>query len=318
MKLKFTIYLLGGIVLMVFSNYCGAQSMKQRVKRLEMRVERLDKSVSTLRRQNKVLKDSIASLKIEIQRLKGNDDDMEKAIPASAYRILEKVPSVRNNLSQKIAYKDKTFDTYLVENGKDIQLFWKNNDQSIRFFNYLRHLLVQQEKQLVFAMNAGMYTKEFAPQGLYIENGQELSEIDRHKDKYGNFYMQPNGIFLVDASGQGHVITTEKYDQFNGDIQQATQSGPMLVIDGEINNKFSETATSVHYRNGVGIDRNGRVIFIISNQQVNLYTFAKIFKDHFGCKNALYLDGNISKMYLPELDREQLGGPFGPIIGITK
>jgi uncharacterized protein YigE (DUF2233 family) len=55
----------------------------------------------------------------------------------------------------------------------------------------------------------------------------------------------------------------------------------------------------------------------MSKKEVNLYEFAKYFKDA-GCKNALYLDGFVSRTYLPEKDWIQIDGNFGVIIGVTE
>ena len=100
-------------------------------------------------------------------------------------------------------------------------------------------------------------------------------------------------------------------------IKSATQSGPMLVIDGKLHSKFNKKSTSTHYRNGVGILPNGNLIFVMSKEKVNFYAFANYFKEK-GCQNALYLDGFVSKTYLPAKGSEDLGGNFGVIMGEVK
>lgn len=42
------------------------------------------------------------------------------------------------------------------------------------------------------------------------------------------------------------------------------------------------------------------------------------FSKKKGCKNALYLDGFVSRTYLPEKNWSQLDGNFGVIIGVTE
>ncbi|QHS58592.1 phosphodiester glycosidase family protein [Chitinophaga agri] len=72
------------------------------------------------------------------------------------------------------------------------------------------------------------------------------------------------------------------------------------------------------YHSGVGILSNGNVVFIISKEaNTTFFDFASIFKDLFGCSDALYLDGAISKMYLPQHRPEDTGGDFGVIISVT-
>ena len=55
----------------------------------------------------------------------------------------------------------------------------------------------------------------------------------------------------------------------------------------------------------------------MSKQEVSFYDFAKYFKK-IGCENALYLDGFVSRTYLPEKNWIQTDGNFGVIIGVAK
>ncbi len=165
-------------------------------------------------------------------------------------------------------------------------------------------------------MNGGMYKKDGTPQGLYIEEGETKVAADRKAKGYGNFYMQPNGIFYLTEDKKGYICSTENFKTPKG-IEYATQSGPMLVIEGEIHPKFGKESTSTHIRNGVGILKDGRILFVISKDRVNLYNFADYFRKR-GCKNALYLDGYVSKAYIPQRNIDQRGGNFGVIIAETK
>ena len=54
----------------------------------------------------------------------------------------------------------------------------------------------------------------------------------------------------------------------------------------------------------------------MSKVPINFYDFATFFKDQ-GCSNALYLDGFVSRTYLPEKKWEQTNGNFGVIIGLA-
>ena len=47
---------------------------------------------------------------------------------------------------------------------------------------------------------------------------------------------------------------------------------------------------------------------------INFHDFANYFKS-LGCENALYLDGFVSKTYLPSEGYNTLNGNFGIIIG---
>ena len=200
---------------------------------------------------------------------------------------------------------------------QNLRLYWKDSaGDRYKSLGKLKRSLEEEGKELVFAMNGGMYQKDGSPLGLYIEDGKILAPINTVQEAYGNFYLQPNGIFYLTKDNKAGVYKTPDLPPTE-QIQYATQSGPMLVIDGNIHPKFSETSTSVHYRNGVGILPDGKILFVMSKEKVNLYTFASIFLDH-GCQNALYLDGFVSKTYLPEQEWEQTGGNFGVIIGEVK
>ena len=90
----------------------------------------------------------------------------------------------------------------------------------------------------------------------------------------------------------------------------------MLVIDGQIHATFKQGSTNLNTRNGVGILPNKKVIFAMSKKEMSLYDFADYFKK-LGCNNALYLDGFVSRTYLPEKNWVQNDGNFGVIVGVT-
>lgn len=202
------------------------------------------------------------------------------------------------------------------KNGK-LAFYWKDqNNNPYKTFDALKAALARNNKTLQFAMNGGMFLKDYSPQGLYIENGQVLREMDTTQTAYGNFYMQPNGIFLLHRSGRGQVIQSSQF-AMDTSILYATQSGPLLVIDSAMHPKFNHSSSSTFIRNGVGILPNGNILFIISKEPVNFHASAQSFLEK-GCRNALYLDGFVSRCYLPEQDVRQMDGNFGVIIAQTK
>lgn len=199
---------------------------------------------------------------------------------------------------------------------QDLQFFWKDDKGEIfRNHGNLKKWLASKNQKLQFAMNGGMYLQDRSPQGLYIQNGKELAKINLVEEAYGNFYLQPNGIFYITKGKKGVVSSTTSF-QPSDDIEFATQSGPMLVIDDQIHSAYRQGSKNLHIRNGVSVLPNGHLLFAMSKAPINLYDFASYFKNK-GCKNALYLDGAISKTYLPEKDWEQLDGNFGVIIGVV-
>ena len=98
-------------------------------------------------------------------------------------------------------------------------------------------------------------------------------------------------------------------------VKFAIQSGPLLIIDREINEKLNKNSNSKMTRSGVGVLNSKELIFIMVNTGTSLYEFANIFKN-IGCVNALYLDGLNLAIYSPKKDIYQTDGHFGVIIGI--
>ena len=171
--------------------------------------------------------------------------------------------------------------------------------------------------RLSFAMNAGMYDRDQAPVGLYVEDGRELKRLSTANGP-GNFHLKPNGVFYVKGDRAG-VLDTARYARSKLKPDFATQSGPMLVIDGRIHPKISQDGPSQKVRNGVGVRDDGRTaIFAISERPVSFGAFARLFKDDLDCRNALFLDGSVSSLYAPGLGRSDLSRPLGPMVGASR
>ncbi len=199
-----------------------------------------------------------------------------------------------------------------------LDLFWRDGaGQPYRQFSALREDLEHHGKNLVFAMNGGMYQPNFSPVGLFVAEGVELFPLNRHTGS-GNFSQQPNGVFLVEGES-ARVITTSAYWDEKPKPQLATQSGPMLVHDGEITTSAVMAPGSPwrKIRNGVCAPSPEIVVFAISDSPVTFYAFAGYFRDHVHCREALYLDGSISSLYAPRLSREDRGYDMGPILGVV-
>ena len=160
-----------------------------------------------------------------------------------------------------------------------------------------------EQLKLSFAMNAGMYSQQLTP--LITSAGP------------GNFGLLPNGVLcLTDKSAR--VIESHRFAQTHPRCTFATQSGPMLVIDNALHPRFLPNSNSRYVRNGVGVSSDHMVHFAISNSPVNFHVFARLFRDILNTPQALYLDGNISRLHAPALDRSDPGFPMGPIIGVVK
>ena len=207
--------------------------------------------------------------------------------------------------------------SYKVDVSKtDLRLYWKNDkNQQFNSIANLKSWVESKNKKLVFAMNGGMYMENRSPLGLYIENTKQWRRLNTARGG-GNFYLQPNGVFYITTDNKPGICKTREFVN-NGKIKYATQSGPLLVVNGAINPIFTKGSANTNIRNGVGILPTGEVVFAMSKSDVSFYDFAKYFHDQ-GCKYALYLDGFVSRTYLPEKNWTQTDGDFGVIIGVTK
>ncbi len=183
-------------------------------------------------------------------------------------------------------------------------------------FSALNSAVGAQGKQLTFAMNAGMFGKDLKPIGYYVEGGKLLHKANRAGGP-GNFHLKPNGIFYV-AGDKAGVMETGAFVRSGIKPDLATQSGPMLLINGAVHPKISASGTSLKIRNGVCVNDGNKVAFAISDSWVTFYQFATMFRDLLHCKNALFLDGSVSSLYAPELRRSDFLATIGPIVGVVK
>lgn len=186
-------------------------------------------------------------------------------------------------------------------------------------YRSLSELAVNRPGSVVaFAMNGGMFDEAGLPIGYYVENGKRLHKLNR-KEGYGNFHMMPNGVFYGDAEGRWAVRTS---DDFAKNVTKrpdfGTQSGPMLVIDGNLHPQIDHDGVSRKLRNAVGIDREGRAHFVISNEPISFGKLARYFRDDLNCPDALFLDGSVSSLWDPHMGRVDGGPPLGPLIVVEK
>lgn len=197
----------------------------------------------------------------------------------------------------------------------DIALFLNDlNGEPFKYFRNVEKSLRAKGKKIAFAVNGGMYHKDYSAVGLYIENGKMLHAIST-KDGPGNFHMKPNGIFFI-AGKKAQVMDTDSYIKSAVKPELATQSGPMLVIKNKIHPRFIPNSPYLEYRNGVGVRQDGTVLFVNSEDRVNFDEFARFFRDDLKTPNALFLDGSISSLYAPEFKRYDWWYALGPIIAV--
>ncbi len=199
----------------------------------------------------------------------------------------------------------------------DVRLFLRDPDGEVYGTFSRIEAGLPNGQRLALAMNAGMFHEDLGPVGLYIEDGAEEMRLVT-RDGPGNYGLLPNGVLCIDDD-RADVIESRRFADETPACRYATQSGPMLVIDGDLHPRFRENSTSLNIRNGVGVSPNGRrMVLAIADEPVNFHHFARFFRDSLETPNALYLDGRVSRLHAPGIDRSDFGFPVGPIIGIVE
>ncbi len=196
----------------------------------------------------------------------------------------------------------------------DIRIFWRRPDGAP--YAYLRALPAADEKggRLAFALNGGMFRPDYSPVGLYIEEGRELVRANTARGP-GNFHLKPNGVFYAGEGGAG-VLETDAFLKQKPKARFATQSGPMLVIDGRLHPRIAKASASAKMRDGVCV-RDGAAYFAISEEEVPFDTFERLFRDSLKCRNALFLDGGSAPaLYVPSARPGNSFLSLGPMIAV--
>ncbi len=183
-----------------------------------------------------------------------------------------------------------------------LQLAWRGRAGPLGGLAALREAMGDEASRVEFAMNAGMYDQALAPLGLFVVDGRVARPLNKRSSTFGNFYLKPNGVFWVDRAGTPHVDETAAYAAKSPRARWATQSGPLLVQADAFNPQIAPNGPSELIRNGVGV-RDGIAYFAISDDQVSFGRFARFFRDALGCPDALFLDGSVSSLWAPSMDR---------------
>ena len=236
------------------------------------------------------------------------------ASPALAEPAASAVPGVQ---AQEMTFENARFDVIWVDLQKaDLRLLYA--DASGKPLQTFAAAQAAVGGKAVALTNAGIFEPGQKPTGLLISDGQQRAPVNLQTGD-GNFYLVPNGIFYLDATG-AHVTETHRFPSPPPPgITQATQSGPLLLWGGRIHPGLLPGSPNALIRSGVGVSASNRVALVVSRDKVTFYTLALFFRDVLECNNALYLDGTISQLYAPPLNRvdPRRSGPFAGIIAVV-
>lgn len=201
----------------------------------------------------------------------------------------------------------------------NVRMFWREADGSV-FGNFgrLAVSLLARNERLLCATNAGIYGTDLRPIGLYVEAGRVLHRLNTRKEAYGNFYLQPNGVFLL-TDHEATILSTDEiaveWETRLLSIRYATQSGPILLRNGQINSAFTPGSDNRVVRNAVCVITAREIALVKSRTPINFHDFARQLRDKLGCRDALYLDGSVSQLY--PFDKGNSGPNFAAMIGAT-
>ncbi len=224
----------------------------------------------------------------------------------------------RTSICEPLVFEDSPFTHCTAEPARHavaMDLSPEDSDDPYRSFEKLADDLGGETSEIAMAMNGGMFDAEGRPIGYYVEDGLRLTVLNQNEGP-GNFHLLPNGVFFgASAQGSWQVWDTDRFAREIEDRPQfATQSGPMLVINGELHPAIDPDGTSHKTRNAVGVDAAGRAHFIISEAPVSFGKLARLYRDVLRVNNALFLDGSVSQMWDPAKGRMDRGSPIGPMI----
>jgi uncharacterized protein YigE (DUF2233 family) len=197
-----------------------------------------------------------------------------------------------------------------------LKLFWKDTSgQKLGSLSRLETYLRKNRKTFLAGMNAGIFDESFTPLGLHVERGKTLHALKLRRKGFGNFYLQPNAVFYLDGNG-AHIRETLEYSRLKPQTLEATQSGPALVLNGKIHAAFQPGSDNRLARNAIGVSSRSVVRLVISDDWVNFDDLARFMRDALKCTDALYLDGNISKLRVPGSRGDD--GEFAGMIGVFR
>lgn len=199
-------------------------------------------------------------------------------------------------VEESIEFSGVKFRVVRLDPTRVVPVWNDETDQPYRTFDRVQAAFAKQGKSVKFITNAGIFEPGGIPSGLHIESGKTLRPLNL-ADAPGNFFLKPNGVCAL-IHGKPFIGTCPAWQKLaNGKETWGIQSGPLLLISGQRHPAFTENSQSKLLRNGVGVDDKGRLVFAITDkgEMVNLWDFAGLFLK-LGCKNALFLDGDISQM----------------------
>ena len=245
-----------------------------------------------------------------------------RLLAAACLGVLHALPLVAQGANViQLRVGDVTFSACEIDLRKDrLAMHWKSDSGEIYGSLYVLDAFQRRHgREVVCGTNGGIFDESQKPLGLYIENGTLLRRPNLRRSGYGNFYLQPNGVFLL-YGDRADIVTTDEYqampDAEKRHIEFANQSGPMLIRNGELNPLFIPGSANMTTRNAVCVHGLASVVLVATQDPISFHDFARALRDRFGCESALYLDGTLSTFYPSK--RSTFERPLGVLFAVTK
>ena len=199
-------------------------------------------------------------------------------------------------------YKGQKFRTFQmkIDSSSIKKISFNRNSNQFTLENLINKELPASSKFLL--TNACINDSTGNPLGLFVSNKLQLNKLNLDTGK-GNFFLKPNGILLI-TKDNVNIIESSTYSKLSN-IINATQSGPILILNDTIHKLFNPKSSNKNLRSGVGISTIGNqksLVFVVSEDPINFYDFATFFKDVFNCKDALCLESANTIFYDSEIE----------------
>ena len=93
--------------------------------------------------------------------------------------ILSLISSGQTKMPVKDNNEDRILSYTIDPKKQNLQLYWKDDKgQIIKTIKNLKTYTEKKDQLLIFAMNAGMFTTDYSPLGLYIEHKKTLKHLN--------------------------------------------------------------------------------------------------------------------------------------------
>lgn len=222
---------------------------------------------------------------------------------------------------RQLTHQNVPYSLCVVDLGQeDLEVFYLDrHGQPLKHFDAVQAQLSTEGRELIFAVNGGMFEPDLSPVGLLFSKGTMLKALNTkglpgqskpNGSSSGNFYHQPNGVFWV-QDGKAHIADTLAYQRVAPKPHLAVQSGPLLLQHRKVPQALGAFNLASYTRNGVCVLSPTTVAFLNSDKPTSIKQLALAMQGELKCDAALYLDGCRTALFSKAMGRNDLSCPTG-------